>query len=97
VNIGTKNLRFLEMHDLPADGLSELLIINIINTKFDPQTQRGFEIQLKSNVLPKVAEPLTFLRYRCHALESIEMAAKPSSCTATKGTNHNQRKHTSAT
>jgi Protein of unknown function (DUF1759) len=92
VDVVTKNLRVLETLDLPADGLSEMLIINIVSTKLDPETRRGFEMQLKPNVLPKVAELLTFPRNRSHTLETIDLATKSTSRAATQGQHNTQRK-----
>jgi len=92
VDVITKNLRVLDTLELPLNKLSELLIINVVSTKLDPETRRGFEIQLKPNVLPRVAELLTFLRHRSHTLETIELASKPTSRAATQGQHTSQRK-----
>jgi hypothetical protein len=49
-------------------------------------------MQLKPNVLPKVAELLTFLRHRSHILETVELATKSTSRAATQGQHNTQRK-----
>jgi ethanolamine utilization protein EutA (predicted chaperonin) len=67
-----KNLRVLSTIDLPFDPLSEMLIINMVAHRLDNETQKAYELQLKPQIYLKWAEILTFLKSRCHILESIE-------------------------
>jgi hypothetical protein len=43
-----------------------------VTHRLDNETRKAYELQLKPQIYPKWAELLTFLKFRCHILESIE-------------------------
>jgi hypothetical protein len=91
LDVVVKNLRVLNSLELPLDRLSEQIIINIVVSKLDEETQKALKVTQKANELPSWEETFQFLQGRGHALGTLELA-RPST---SKGTEKyaNNRSH----
>lgn len=66
-----KNLRALNQLELKQNKFSELMLINIIVPKLDPETRKMYEMSVISNVLPEWDAFIELLQKRLQILENI--------------------------
>ncbi|XP_058465719.1 uncharacterized protein LOC131439115 [Malaya genurostris] len=74
-----KNVEALKHQDLPAKGLGEQMLVNLIAGKMDKKLRVAWEARQKKNVLSTYEAILEFLQEQCRIYEKLETNVKPSS------------------
>lgn len=74
----SKHVDALKNHDLPVEGLSEMMLINIINKRLDRETRKQWESSLSRDDQPSYDELIDFLKDRSRVLQKLSSHAQPS-------------------
>lgn len=69
VELCAKHSDALTGHGFPVEGLSELVLVNVIYKKLDKETQEQWELKIGSGALPDYVEFMEFLRERGRVLQ----------------------------
>lgn len=83
----TKHVDALKNHDLPMEGLSEMMLINIISKRLDRETRKHWESSLSHDDQPSYDDLLEFLKDRCRILQKLSnhgQASQPQTVTKPK-------------
>ncbi|XP_062542430.1 uncharacterized protein LOC134210395 [Armigeres subalbatus] len=85
VEVCVKHTDALHGHGLPIEGLSELILVNILYKKLDKETQEQWETKLGSGNLPEFDEFIEFLRERGRVLQRTNRLQQPPVHTGVSG------------
>ncbi|XP_055591539.1 uncharacterized protein LOC129743526 [Uranotaenia lowii] len=73
----TKHVDALRGHSFPAEGLAELILVNVMYKKLDKETQEQWETRLPRNELPEFQVFVDFLRERGRVLLRTGRSEQP--------------------
>ncbi|XP_055603942.1 uncharacterized protein LOC129752177 [Uranotaenia lowii] len=68
----SKNVDALKNRNLPVEGLSEMMLINVVGKCMDRETRKLWESSMKSGTLPSYQQLVEFLKERSRVLQKLQ-------------------------